>query len=1092
MKRFYQLLLCVFIPLAGVGSARAAQLINDLTIQRTLIMQGDVTPSTITSDQNDYAPASFSTAATLRLSTDASRNLTGLAGGAAGRVVRVSNVGSFSLVLKNASASSIAANRFAIGADITLTANTGVLLQYDGTTSNWRAVGAPGAGGGASAFTSLTDAPSSYSGQALKAVTVNAGETALVFTTLTGGGNALTSNPLSQFASTTSLQLAGVLSDETGTGANVFGTAPTITGGTHTALTGLGIRSTGAAFDLSLASAEVFTAGRTLTFSLGDAARTLSLSGNPTLSGFTATGTGTLALGAKTLTVSNTLTLAGTDSTTMTFPSTTATIARTDAANTFTGASTGTSWTLTTPVIAGGLTASGAGANTFVGSSGTFITSTGANTLSGAVTINDATTPSLTTASGKTNTGFVQINGKTTGALKITSADAAAQTVTLNLAAQTTGAGTANIPDLAGASDSIAFLARAQIFTNAVYTTSTLKSDTGLQIKDLTSNYLGFASVSAGAMTANRQINWNIGDVDRTVSIQGNLTLGGAFTTASGKALTFNNSLTFAGTDSTTMTFPSTTATIARTDAANTFTGVQTMTSAALTTPVIAGGLTASGAGSLTFVGSSATFITSTGANTLSGATTINDATTPSLTTASGKTNTGFVQVNGKTSGSLKIITADATAQAVTVTAAAQTTGATTLTIPDMANVSDTFVFLAKAQTLTTKTLTSPVINGATSSGSTALDFSGSTGTFKTSTGTNTLGGSGTVTNVPGTTSATTSLLGALTIGNGSAATNVGIGAGNVNIGGTLAVGGTSAFADNITLTKAAGTITSVSSAGRPTWINRSSGTTGSTTDTPVYQFNRATNALPSGSSVGEMRFDGLNTGSTYALYGEIVVTTTGASTSTGSPSRIDFVVADGTTTQTPLAIGPTIVAIAPTTASTTTTTGALTVAGGVGVAGNLNIGGTASVGGAAITNNIPQNSQSTAYTVVLSDAGKHIYHPSADTTARTWTIDSNANVAYPIGTAITFINDTSAGTVTIAITSDTLVLAGAGTTGSRTLAPGGVATAIKITSTRWIISGTGLTFNFRFMRPLQPERSMLAMASVHEFPMAAKLEEAA
>jgi hypothetical protein len=47
---------------------------------------------------------------------------------------------------------------------------------------------------------------------------------------------------------------------------------------------------------------------------------------------------------------------------------------------------------------------------------------------------------------------------------------------------------------------------------------------------------------------------------------------------------------------------------------------------------------------------------------------------------------------------------------------------------------------------------------------------------------------------------------------------------------------------------------------------------------------------------------------------------------------------------------------------------------------------------------------------------------------------------------------------VTIAITSDTLVLAGAWTTGSRTLAANGVATAIKITSTRRIISGTNLT----------------------------------
>lgn len=106
----------------------------------------------------------------------------------------------------------------------------------------------------------------------------------------------------------------------------------------------------------------------------------------------------------------------------------------------------------------------------------------------------------------------------------------------------------------------------------------------------------------------------------------------------------------------------------------------------------------------------------------------------------------------------------------------------------------------------------------------------------------------------------------------------------------------------------------------------------------------------------------------------------------------------------------------------------------------------------------IPQNSQSTAYTTVAADSGKHIYHPGADTTARIWTIDSNANVAYPIGTAITFVNDTLGGVITIAITADTLVLAGAGTTGSRTLAASGVATAVKMTSTRWMISGTGLT----------------------------------
>jgi len=106
----------------------------------------------------------------------------------------------------------------------------------------------------------------------------------------------------------------------------------------------------------------------------------------------------------------------------------------------------------------------------------------------------------------------------------------------------------------------------------------------------------------------------------------------------------------------------------------------------------------------------------------------------------------------------------------------------------------------------------------------------------------------------------------------------------------------------------------------------------------------------------------------------------------------------------------------------------------------------------------IPQNSQSTAYALVLSDAGKHLLHPSADTTARTFTIPANSSVAYSIGTAITFVNQNGAGTLTISITTDTMRLAGAGTTGNRTLAANGIATALKITSTEWIISGTGLT----------------------------------
>jgi hypothetical protein len=101
----------------------------------------------------------------------------------------------------------------------------------------------------------------------------------------------------------------------------------------------------------------------------------------------------------------------------------------------------------------------------------------------------------------------------------------------------------------------------------------------------------------------------------------------------------------------------------------------------------------------------------------------------------------------------------------------------------------------------------------------------------------------------------------------------------------------------------------------------------------------------------------------------------------------------------------------------------------------------------------IPQNSQAANYTTVIGDAGKHIYV----TSTATITIDSNANVAYPIGTTIEFIAATGA-TVTIAITTDTMYLAGTGTTGSRTLAAFGMATAVKVTATTWFISGFGLT----------------------------------
>ena len=107
---------------------------------------------------------------------------------------------------------------------------------------------------------------------------------------------------------------------------------------------------------------------------------------------------------------------------------------------------------------------------------------------------------------------------------------------------------------------------------------------------------------------------------------------------------------------------------------------------------------------------------------------------------------------------------------------------------------------------------------------------------------------------------------------------------------------------------------------------------------------------------------------------------------------------------------------------------------------------------------NIPQNSQSADYTIVAGDSGKHIFHPAADTTGRTFTIPSHATTPFDIGTTVVFINDASAGTITIAIDTNTLLWLPSGSTGSRTLAASGMATCVKVTSAKWIITGVGIT----------------------------------
>jgi hypothetical protein len=144
---------------SGAGAGQWAR-VQVGAIPATLKLTGDISPAQITANQNNYNPTDLSTSAILRLSTDASRTLTGLAGGSDGRVVVIHNVGSFDLVLAHESGSSTAANRFVLpgAASLTLAANTAAVLQYDATSSRWRVAGMSASGAATVADDSVTNA----------------------------------------------------------------------------------------------------------------------------------------------------------------------------------------------------------------------------------------------------------------------------------------------------------------------------------------------------------------------------------------------------------------------------------------------------------------------------------------------------------------------------------------------------------------------------------------------------------------------------------------------------------------------------------------------------------------------------------------------------------------------------------------------------------------------------------------------------------------------------------------------------------------------------------------------------------------------
>jgi hypothetical protein len=101
----------------------------------------------------------------------------------------------------------------------------------------------------------------------------------------------------------------------------------------------------------------------------------------------------------------------------------------------------------------------------------------------GGVIIGSTTTPFLQTATGKTNTGYLSVLGKTSAGLKITCADNMGFTLIVSAAAVATGDRTLTLPD-PGGNDSFAYLALAQTFTGAMIFSGGLASTGALSTTD--------------------------------------------------------------------------------------------------------------------------------------------------------------------------------------------------------------------------------------------------------------------------------------------------------------------------------------------------------------------------------------------------------------------------------------------------------------------------------------------------------------------------------------------------------------------------------------------------------------------------------
>ena len=108
--------------------------------QKGIRLTGIISPPQITATTNNYNPTGLSTCNIMRLSTDATRTISGIVAQESGRIIVLINTGTANITITNEGASSTAANRFANGGDTTLGTMETMTIWYDETSLRWRAI----------------------------------------------------------------------------------------------------------------------------------------------------------------------------------------------------------------------------------------------------------------------------------------------------------------------------------------------------------------------------------------------------------------------------------------------------------------------------------------------------------------------------------------------------------------------------------------------------------------------------------------------------------------------------------------------------------------------------------------------------------------------------------------------------------------------------------------------------------------------------------------------------------------------------------------------------------------------------------------